>query len=331
MNVAEIIEKLKVVPVIKLDDAKDAVPLGKALVEGGLPVAEITFRTEAAEEAIRKMSGAYPEIAVGAGTLTSVEQAKRALDAGASFFVSPGFHKGITEFAIRNNIPVYPGVCTPTELMMAMEYGLPVVKFFPAGQYGGLKTIKALSGPFPRMKFMPTGGINQGNIREYLAEPCVIACGGSWMVKDDMLKKQYFAETSLGISASAKSPDEAKKFVEYAVSEEGQKRIKDLEEGFPVNEVSLDQVFKSEYAKSYEYAIEDRDGKQVVVKAEGNIKKDDYRKWKERLKGYKTPTFQDAVIREMVLNAAADYMNGNLELDAAVKQCAQSIELYLNE
>ena len=192
MNVAEIIEKLKVVPVIKLDDAKDAVPLGKALVEGGLPVAEITFRTEAAEEAIRKMSGAYPEMAVGAGTLTSVEQAKRALDAGASFFVSPGFHKGITEFAIQNNIPVYPGVCTPTELMMAMEYGLPVVKFFPAGQYGGLKTIKALSGPFPRMKFMPTGGINQGNIREYLAEPCVIACGGSWMVKDDMLKKQDF-------------------------------------------------------------------------------------------------------------------------------------------
>lgn len=148
---------------------------------------------------------------------------------------------------------------------------------------------------------------------------------------DDMLQKQYFAETSLGISASAKSPDEAKKFVEYAVSEEGQKRIKDLEEGFPVNEVSLDQVFKSEYAKSYEYAIEDRDGKQVVVKAEGNIKKDDYRKWKDRLKGYKTPAFQDAVIREMVLNAAADYMNGNLELDAAVKQCAQSIELYLNE
>ena len=192
MNVAEIIEKLKVVPVIKLDDAKDAVPLGKALVEGGLPVAEITFRTEAAEEAIRRMSGAYPEIAVGAGTLTSVEQAKRALDAGASFVVSPGFHKGITEFAIQNNIPVYPGVCTPTELMMAMEYGLPVVKFFTAGQYGGLKTIKALSGPFPRMKFMPTGGINQGNIREYLAEPCVIACGGSWMVKDDMLKKQDF-------------------------------------------------------------------------------------------------------------------------------------------
>lgn len=192
MNVAEVIEKLKVVPVIKLEDANDAVSLGKALVEGGLPVAEITFRTEAAEEAIRKMSSAYPEIAVGAGTLTSVEQARRALDAGASFFVSPGFHKGITEFAIQNNIPIYPGVCTPTELMMAMEYGLPVVKFFPAGQYGGLKTIKALSGPFPRMKFMPTGGINQDNIREYLAEPCVIACGGSWMVKENMLKKQDF-------------------------------------------------------------------------------------------------------------------------------------------
>lgn len=148
---------------------------------------------------------------------------------------------------------------------------------------------------------------------------------------DDMLQKQYFAETSLGISASAKSPAEAKKFVEYAVSEEGQKRIKDMEDGFPVNEVSLDQVFKSEYAKSYEYAIENRDGKEVVVKAEGNIKKDDYRKWRKKVEEYKTPAFQDAVIREMVLNAAADYMNGNLELDAAVKQCARSIELYLNE
>lgn len=192
MNVAEVIEKLKVVPVIKLENANDAIPLGGALAEGGLPVAEITFRTEAAEEAIRKMSSAYPEIAVGAGTLTNVEQAKRALDAGASFFVSPGFHRGITEFAIQNKIPVYPGVCTPTEIMTAMEYGLPVVKFFPAQQYGGLKTIKALSGPFPQMKFMPTGGINQDNIREYLATPCVIACGGSWMVKDDMLKNQDF-------------------------------------------------------------------------------------------------------------------------------------------
>lgn len=194
MNVAEVIEKLKVVPVIKLENANDAVPLGGALAEGGLPVAEITFRTEAAEEAIRKMSSAYPEIAVGAGTLTNVEQAKRALDAGASFFVSPGFHRGITEFAIQNKIPVYPGVCTPTEIMTAMEYGLPVVKFFPAQQYGGLKTIKALSGPFPQMKFMPTGGINQDNIREYLATPCVIACGGSWMVKDTYIKEHQFNE-----------------------------------------------------------------------------------------------------------------------------------------
>lgn len=192
MNVAEIIEKLKVVPVIKLDRAEDAVPLGKALVEGGLPVAEITFRTEAAEESIRQMHAAYPEIAVGAGTLTNLEQAKRALDAGASFFVSPGFSKSITEFALENNVPIYPGVCTPTELMMVMEYGLKVAKFFPAEQYGGLKTIKALSGPFPQMKFMPTGGISPANIKEYLALPAVIACGGSWMVKDAMLKEKDY-------------------------------------------------------------------------------------------------------------------------------------------
>ncbi|MCM1134117.1 MAG: bifunctional 4-hydroxy-2-oxoglutarate aldolase/2-dehydro-3-deoxy-phosphogluconate aldolase [Clostridium sp.] len=204
MNVAEVIEKLRVVPVIKLDSAEDAVPLGKALVEGGLPVAEITFRTDAAEESIRRMHEAYPEIAVGAGTLTNVEQAKRALDAGASFFVSPGFSKSITEFALSNGIPIYPGVCTPTELMAVMECGLKVAKFFPAEQYGGLKTIKALSGPFPQMKFMPTGGIGPANIKEYLATPGVIACGGSWMVKDAMLK--------------AKDYDGIKKLVQEAVA-----------------------------------------------------------------------------------------------------------------
>ena len=202
------------------------------------------------------------------------------------------------------------------------------------GRHAGWLTAASMlarkfEGDNPVLIYLPEVAFNQDAFIEKVKEglkttPNLVVCISEG-------QKQYFAETSLGISASAKSPAEAKKFVEYAVSEEGQKRIKDMEDGFPVNEVSLDQVFKSEYAKSYEYAIENRDGKEVVVKAEGNIKKDDYRKWRKKVEEYKTPAFQDAVIREMVLNAAADYMNGNLELDAAVKQCARSIELYLNE
>ena len=131
---------------------------------------------------------------VGAGTVVNVEQAKRALDAGASFIVSPGFSVKVTEFALDNSIPVFPGTCTPTEVMMAMEYGLKVVKFFPAKQFGGLDTIKALAAPFPSMKFMPTGGISAANILDFLAFDKIIACGGSWMVKDSFVKEGNFAE-----------------------------------------------------------------------------------------------------------------------------------------
>lgn len=194
VDVMQEVATRKIVPVVKLDRVEDAKPLGEALCEGGLPVAEVTFRTDAAEESIRIMKKEFPDMLVGAGTVTNVEQAKRALDAGAVFFVSPGFSTKVTEFAVDHKIPIFPGTCTPTEVMLAMEYGLEVVKFFPAKQYGGLDTIKALAAPFPAMKFMPTGGVSAANIKEFLAFDKIIACGGSWMVKDSFVKEGNFAE-----------------------------------------------------------------------------------------------------------------------------------------
>ena len=194
MDVNKKIEELKIVPVVVLQDKKDARPLAEALTEGGLPVAEVTFRTEAAEASIRAIAESFPDMLVGAGTVTSTEQAERAMEAGARFLVTAGFNRSVTEYAVQHEIPIFPGVCTPSELMLLLEYTLTVAKFFPAEQYGGLKTIKALSGPFPNMRFMPTGGINAGNIREYLANPKVIACGGSWMVKDTLIKEGNFSE-----------------------------------------------------------------------------------------------------------------------------------------
>lgn len=190
-NLLNQIADMKIVPVVKIDNAADAAPLADALIAGGLPVAEVTFRTEAAEEAIREIKK-FPQMLVGAGTITSVEQAKKACNAGAAFLVTAGFSRAVTEFAVENGIPIFPGVCTPTELMYLLEYNLPVAKFFPAEQYGGLATIKALSGPFPNIKFMPTGGINTKNILDYLANPKVIACGGSWMVKDSLINNHQF-------------------------------------------------------------------------------------------------------------------------------------------
>lgn len=193
-NLLEQVEAKKIVPVVKLDRASDAKALGEALCAGGLPVAEVTFRTDAAEESIRIMKKEFPEMMVGAGTVINLEQAKRALDAGAAFLVSPGISRSVVEFALDNHLPVFPGTCTPSEVMIAMEYQLPVVKFFPAAQYGGLNTIKALAAPFPSIRFMPTGGINASNVMEYLAFPKIIACGGSWMVKDSLINAGNFEE-----------------------------------------------------------------------------------------------------------------------------------------
>lgn len=194
MDMNERIAACGVVPVVVLEDAKDAKPLAEALVEGGLPVAEVTFRTAAAEESIRIMAEAYPDMLVGAGTVLSVEQAQRAVNAGAKFIVSPGFDEEVVDWCLANNIPVYPGIITPSEATKAVKRGLKIVKFFPAEQFGGVATIKALAAPFTTLKFMPTGGINAKNIRDYLTNSKIIACGGSWMVKGDLVKAGDFAK-----------------------------------------------------------------------------------------------------------------------------------------
>ena len=192
---SEILEKIKeigIVPVIVLEDSKDALPLAEALMEGGLPCAEVTFRTAAAEDSIRAISQAYPEMLVGAGTVLTTEQVDRAVAAGAKFIVSPGFNPRIVQYCQEKGVPITPGCSSPTDIEQALEQGLKVVKFFPAEQLGGLAMIKALAGPYVDVSFMPTGGINAGNVKDYLAYNRILACGGSWMVKGDLIKAGDF-------------------------------------------------------------------------------------------------------------------------------------------
>jgi 2-dehydro-3-deoxyphosphogluconate aldolase/(4S)-4-hydroxy-2-oxoglutarate aldolase len=179
---------MRVVPVIVIDDANDALPLADALAEGGLPCAEITFRTAGAEEALRRIAGERPEIVVGAGTVLSAEQARRAKDAGASFVVSPGFGPAVVDACQDLGVPIYPGVCTPTEIEMALAKGLDVVKFFPAQPIGGLTYLKAIAAPYVGVRFIPTGGVNPDNLGGYLGFNRVIACGGSWMASAEMIR-----------------------------------------------------------------------------------------------------------------------------------------------
>lgn len=183
-----------IVPVVVLNKADDAEPLAQALVKGGLPCAEVTFRTDAAEESIRRIAKKFPEMFVGAGTVLTTEQADRAVGAGAKFIVSPGLNQKVVEHCLKKGYPITPGIMTPTELEMALGFGLDVVKFFPAENAGGLKMIKAMSAPYTMMKFMPTGGINATNVRDYLACNKILACGGSWMVKGDLVTAGNFAE-----------------------------------------------------------------------------------------------------------------------------------------
>ena len=181
-----------VVPVVVLEDAKDAIPLADALTEGGLPCAEVTFRTEAAEESIRLMSEKYPEMLVGAGTVRTIEQVDRAVGAGAKFIVSPGFDPEIVDYCLEKEIPVFPGCITPSEVAQAVKRGLKVVKFFPAEQAGGVAMIKAMAAPYTMVKFMPTGGISAKNLKDYLSFKKILCCGGSWMVKGDLVKNGEF-------------------------------------------------------------------------------------------------------------------------------------------
>ena len=191
-TIAEQMAEMLVVPVVVLHDAKDAKKLADALVEGGLPCAEVTFRTEAAEESIRIMAEKYPDMLVGAGTVLTTEQVDRAVAAGAKFIVSPGFDPEIVDYCIEKEIPVFPGVVTPSEAAQAVRRGLEVVKFFPAEQYGGVPAIKALAAPYTMLRFMPTGGVNVNNLEDYLSCDKIICCGGSWMVKGDMIEAGAF-------------------------------------------------------------------------------------------------------------------------------------------
>ena len=191
-TVLEELGKIGIVPVVVLDDAKDALPLARALVKGGLPCAEVTFRTDAAEESIRLISEGCPEILVGAGTVLSTGQAERAVAAGAKFIVSPGTNPKVVQYCVENGIPVTPGVQTPTEIEQALAFGLKVLKFFPAEPAGGVKMIKALAAPYTMVKFIPTGGINENNVRDYLKYDRIHACGGSWMVRGDLIRAGEF-------------------------------------------------------------------------------------------------------------------------------------------
>jgi 2-dehydro-3-deoxyphosphogluconate aldolase/(4S)-4-hydroxy-2-oxoglutarate aldolase len=193
-KITEALGKIGLVPVIKIDDAAKAVPLAKALEAGGIPCAEVTFRTAAGEDAIRRISAEAPSILVGAGTVLSTDQVDRAVAAGAKFIVSPGLNPRVVAHCIQKGIPVVPGCANPSDIEQALELGLGVVKFFPAEQAGGLDYIKAISAPYPNLKFMPTGGINQGNIGKYIAFDKVLACGGSWMVGADLINAGEFGK-----------------------------------------------------------------------------------------------------------------------------------------
>jgi 2-dehydro-3-deoxyphosphogluconate aldolase/(4S)-4-hydroxy-2-oxoglutarate aldolase len=191
-----------IVPVIAIEHADDAEPLAEALVKGGLPCAEVTFRTRAGKEAIARIAKAHPSMLLGAGTVLTVDQVQAAMNAGAKFIVSPGLNRKVVEYCLANDIPVTPGVLTPSEIEVALEYGLEVVKFFPAEAGGGLAYLKAISAPYRSLRFIPTGGIDESNLLPYLKFPKVHACGGSWMVKPEMITNHQFDEIARITSAA---------------------------------------------------------------------------------------------------------------------------------
>lgn len=206
-EVLGIIKKFRVLPIVAVKNTKDALPLADALNDGGLPLVEVTFRTESAEEAIRAISE-RGDILVGAGTVVTISQAEKAAAAGAKFIVSPGLDADIVRFCLDRGLAVTPGICTPTEVMAAMKLGLTTLKFFPAEAYGGLKTLKAISAPLASVRFIPTGGVNPKNLSEYLAFPKVLACGGTWLATSEMIEQGRFDEITglckeaAGIAAS---------------------------------------------------------------------------------------------------------------------------------
>ncbi len=193
-NIISNVAAIGIVPVIKISDPKDAVPLAKALYDGGLPAAEVTFRTSCAKEAIALIAKELPDMLVGAGTVLTTQQADDAIEAGAKFIVSPGLNPNVVRHCIQKGIAIVPGCANPSDIEQALELGLDVVKFFPAEQAGGINMIKAMSAPYSNVKFMPTGGIGPNNLMDYLSFPKVLACGGSWMVKEELINEGRFDE-----------------------------------------------------------------------------------------------------------------------------------------
>jgi 2-dehydro-3-deoxyphosphogluconate aldolase / (4S)-4-hydroxy-2-oxoglutarate aldolase len=193
-NILKLVEGYGIVPVVRIDKAADALSLGKALMAGGLPLAEITFRTAAAAEVIGILAKGMPDLIVGAGTILTTEQAQKAIGAGARFIVSPGFNPKIVSFCSEQGVPVIPGVNSPTQIEAAMEYGLRVMKFFPAEESGGAAFLKAVAAPYEGIRFIPTGGVNAAKLIAYLSLKNVIACGGSWMVKTELISAGKFEE-----------------------------------------------------------------------------------------------------------------------------------------
>lgn len=190
---------------IVIDDPEDAVPLAGALVEGGLPCAEITFRTAGAAEALRRIAGEYPDLLLGAGTVLTREQAAEARSAGVRFIVTPGFNPAVVDYCLAHEVPIFPGVCTPTEIEAALSRGLRVLKFFPAEPMGGLPFLKAVSAPYEMVEFIPTGGINPGNLPAYLAFPKVVACGGSWLAPPKWIQAKEFGRMRREVEAAVRT------------------------------------------------------------------------------------------------------------------------------
>ncbi|MEA5028868.1 MAG: bifunctional 4-hydroxy-2-oxoglutarate aldolase/2-dehydro-3-deoxy-phosphogluconate aldolase [Sphaerochaeta associata] len=226
------LHQIGLVPVVKIDDASKAVGLAKALIDGGLPCAEVTFRTAAAEESIRLISQAYPEMLVGAGTVINVEFAEKAVKAGARFIVSPGFNPKVVDWCLERNIPIVPGVCTPSDIEAGLERGLTTLKFFPAEASGGVEMLTNFAGPFPNLRFMPTGGVSTANLASYAKQPNVLAVGGSWMVKADLIDSEDWAAIT-SLSREAVTALQGLEFAHLGINNEGdeeaQKTISALE------------------------------------------------------------------------------------------------------
>ncbi len=232
-DLTKTIENLGIVPVIVLKDAGKAEKLAKALLDGGVPCIEVTFRTSAAEESIKRICKAYPQMICGAGTVLTIDQAERAIKAGARFIVSPGLDEKIVKWCQERDIPVFPGVCTASEVQAAVGLGLSVLKFFPAESSGGVKMIKDLCGPFPGVKFMTTGGISMANLAEYAASPNVVAVGGSWMAKGDMIENEDW-ETITNLCKQAMSAIHGFKVIHVGINTPSKEAAQEAADRFGV-------------------------------------------------------------------------------------------------